>query len=129
MYYLGNKYCALTLGDLDHKGRGACVCPSISPETDLPSSSTRFLTTAVSLLRITSSEESLELVVSRSSSAGIGSPKVIERSAPARGRYLKGNFLPPGINWSKPVSQTGMTVGCDLASMIILPLKKGKRKL
>jgi len=71
-----------------------------------------------------SSEEPFEFVASSSSSAGIGSPKVIERSAPARGRKLKGNFLPTGISWSNPVSQTGMTVGCELVSMMILPLGK-----
>lgn len=73
-------------GSMDHKGREACICPSISPETDLPSSSTRFLTMAVSSLRMIHSEVPFEVVTARSSSAGIGSPKVIERSAPARGR-------------------------------------------
>lgn len=120
----GNKYCVVVVADLDlnYKERGTFACPSINPETDLPRSSTRFLMTSVSLLLMVSSEEPFEFTAARSSSAGIGSPKVIERSTPARGRKLKGNSLPSGISWSNPVNQTGMTVGWEFASMMILPL-------
>jgi len=131
LHIYGNKYIiyALTPLGLNYKGPGAWVCPSISPETDLPNNSTRFLTTSVSSLRMISSEVSLGFAASRSSSAGMGSPKVIDRSVPARGMKLKGNFRPSGISWSNPVNQTGMTVGCEFASMMILPLTKERRML
>ena len=106
-----------------YDGHGVPVCPSIAPKTDLPRSSTRFWTMSVRLLRMISSEESFEFAASRSSFAGIGSPKVIEGSTPALGRQLKGNFLPTGISWSNPVNHTGITVGRDFASMMILPLR------
>ena len=59
---------------------------------------------------------------SRSSIAGIGSPKVTPRRAPIRGRYLYGKGRPSGINWSKPVIHIGITTGGSLASIKIRPL-------